>query len=412
MRHAVRFAATVISCAVIATVAPGIPSAAAPPGQADVRAAMDQAVETGTPGVIAAVVDHTGRWSAGSGVGDVHTGREPRQRGRFRIASVSKTFTATLVLQLVQEGRIGLDDPVAGHLPGLLPYPEPITVRQLLQHTSGLPRDLPPELGWQSLPEVDTERFVSLTPEQVVRSATADTPLRFEPGTSWAYSNIGYTVLAMLVEKITKQPIEVALADRILRPLRLFDTELVRDQPLLTRAAGHGYEQLYQPPRGLTDVTVYNYSRYFGSGSMVSTTTDVNRFFRALLRGRLLSADTLAQMKQTVPALDGNGEYAGFDYGLGLARLPLPPCGEGTFVWGHDGSLPGFGTYSLHDESASTQITTVGTRNITAPIDSLVARFQVAAAAFCELETTTTARTTRLATTLPRLLALGPMNGR
>ncbi|PRX43275.1 D-alanyl-D-alanine carboxypeptidase [Prauserella shujinwangii] len=353
---------------------------AAPPRWERIEAALDAAVAAGVPGVLAVTHGAAGSRGGASGVHDVRTGRPPRTEGLFRIGSVTKTFTAALVLRLVDEGRIGLDDDVRDHLPGLLPYREKITVRQLLQHTSGLPRDLPDELTWTSLPEIDRERFEHFTPARVVRVST-ERPLRFAPGTSWAYSNVGYSVLALLVERVTGQRMEHALRDRVLRPLGLRRTVVPRDFPFVPGAALRGYERLYDPPRPLTDVTTYNHSRYFGSGSMLSTAKDVNRFFAALLGGDLLSAEMLAQMRRTVPARTPDGEYAGFDYGLGLARMPLDPlCPGGPVVWGHDGSLPGFGVWSMHTADGGTGITSVAGRKFTVPA---YADITVMTSAFC-----------------------------
>lgn len=342
---------------VAATVLLGVPAAhaAVDPRQA----AMDAAVAAGIPGMVAVADDFRGV----SGVAKLGRPGKPNVSGRWRIASVSKTFVATLVLQLAAEKRVGLDEPVQRYLPGLLPYPEPITTRQLLQHTSGLPRDLPPEDSWATLPEMDTERFEHFSSSETVRLATKQ-PLLFQPGASWAYSNVGYNVLGVLVEKLTAKPLEWALAERIIGPLQLRDTSLPRDFPFLLDPAARGYEQLYDAPRGRTDTTTYNYSRYFAAGGMVSSGADLNRFFDALLGGELLPADLLGQMKTTV-AVD-----EGFGYGLGLMRLDLKAiCGADTTIWGHAGDLIGFATLSVRDDSGKS-ISTLGTQDLTASPDA------------------------------------------
>ncbi|WP_410604563.1 serine hydrolase domain-containing protein [Amycolatopsis sp. lyj-90] len=352
-----------IACAALLSVT-ALPAAAA--GKTDPRqAAMDAAVAAGIPGMVAVADGFRGV----SGVADITRPGKPTASGRWRIASVSKVFVATLVLQLVAEKRVGLDEPVQRYLPGLLPYPEPITVRQVLQHTSGLPRDLLPEDSWASGPEIDTERFEHFDSDDEIRLSTSKQPLQFKPGTSWAYSNTGYNVLALLVEKTTRKPLERVLAERITGPLHLRDTSLPRDFPFLIGAAARGYEQLYDAPRGLTDVTTYNYSRYYGAGGMVSSGADLNRFFEALFGGRLLPADLLAQMKKTVPA-------AGMEYGLGLMKLNLKElgaCAEDITIWGHGGDLPGFNTLSFHDESGK-NISTLATVDLTASPDASLKR--------------------------------------
>jgi D-alanyl-D-alanine carboxypeptidase len=353
-----------IACAALLSVT-AFPAAAAE--KTDPRqSAMDAAVAAGIPGMVAVADDFRGV----SGVADITRPGKPDASGRWRIASVSKVFVATLVLQLVAEKRVGLDEPVQHYLPGLLPYPEPITVRQLLQHTSGLPRDLLPEDSWATGPEVDTERFEHFGSEDQIRLSTSKQPLQFKPGTSWAYSNTGYNVLGLLVEKTTRKPLEQVLTERLTRPLHLRDTSLPRDFPFLLRPAAHGYEQLYDAPRGLTDVTTYNYSRYFGAGGMVSSGKDLNRFFEALFGGRLLPADLLTQMKTTVPA------GGALEYGLGLMKLNLKTaggCAEDHVVWGHGGDLPGFNTLTFHDD-AGKDISTLATVDLTASPDAALKR--------------------------------------
>ncbi|EME57678.1 serine hydrolase domain-containing protein [Amycolatopsis decaplanina] len=362
-----------VACAAMLSVT-AFPAAAA--GKTDPRqTAMDAAVAAGIPGMVAVADDFRGV----SGVANIERPGKPDASGRWRIASVSKVFVATLVLQLVAEKRVGLDEPVRRYLPGLLPYPEPITVRQLLQHTSGLPRDLLPEDSWATGPEVDTERFEHFDSDDQIRLSVTKQPLQFKPGTSWAYSNTGYNVLGLLVEKITRTSLERALAERITKPLHLRDTSLPRDFPFLIGAAARGYEQLYDAPRGLTDVTTYNYSRYFGAGGMVSSGKDLNRFFEALFGGRLLPADLLTQMKKTVPV------GGGMEYGLGLMKLNLKTagaCADEHVVWGHGGDLPGFNTLSFHDDSGK-DISTLATVDLTASPDAALKRQLPMISEFC-----------------------------
>ncbi|TCO46450.1 serine hydrolase domain-containing protein [Actinocrispum wychmicini] len=343
------------------------------------QAAMDVAVAAGNPGMLAVASD----WRGTSGVGDVRTGAKPNPSGRFRIGSVSKTFVATLVLQQVAAGRIGLDEPIGKYLPGLLPYPEPITVRQLLQHRSGLPRDLAPQYTWTSVEELDTERFVHFDETEAIHDSTIQ-PLLFPPGTSFSYSNTGYNVLARLVEKVTGKRFERLLAEDITGPSHLWDTSLPRDFPLLLNPAAHGYEQAYPAPHGLTDVTAYNLSRYFGAGDMISSAPDLNRFFHALLGGRLLPPNLLAQMKATIPAVGPDGKYQGYDYGLGLMRIPLNAiCGQDVAAWGHGGDIPGYNTWSMNTEDGARQITTMANQDLTPPIQAIGRRTLVFINEFC-----------------------------
>ncbi|MEU4250253.1 serine hydrolase domain-containing protein [Amycolatopsis sp. NPDC026612] len=369
----------VVSAACAVLVLAGTGSAAAEPDPR--QAALDAAVRAGNVGTIAVAADPAGRWRGRAGVGDVTTGAKPDTGGRFRIGSVSKTFTATLVLKLAAKGRLGLDEPISKYLPGLLPYPEPITVRQLLQHTSGLPRDLAPQYTWTTLPELDTERFVHFGEVEAIHDSTGQ-PLLFPPGTGWSYSNTGYNVLALLVEKLTGRRFEQVLADWITGPLHLAETFLPRDFPLVPDPALHGYEQLYPAPHALTDVTVYNLSRYFGAGNIISSATDLNRFFHALLGGEVLPAGLLAQMKTTVP---WPGQGGVLSYGLGLMRISLAAiCGPGApDVWGHGGDVPGYSTWSMSDETGTRRITVESTPDVTATPAASSARLLAMVTEFC-----------------------------
>jgi D-alanyl-D-alanine carboxypeptidase len=386
----------VIIAVVLSVAVAGTPAAGAAVDRR--QAALDAVVAAGIPGMLGVAADPAGGWRGTSGVGDLRTGRRPDASGRFRIGSVSKTFIATLVLTLAGQGRLRLDDPVGRYLPGLLPYPQPITVRQLLQHTSGLPRDLAPQYTWTTLPEVDSERFVHFGEAEAVHDSTVQ-PLLFAPGTGWSYSNTGYNVLAMLAERVGHAPLERLLATDIAGPLRLRDTFLPRDFPLVPHPAVHGYEQLYPAPHPLTDLTVYNYSRYFGAGDIVSSAADLNRFFHALLGGKLLPAAMLRQMETTVPAVQ-DGVYTGFDYGLGLMRIDLGRiCGAGgPVVWGHAGDVFGFNTWSLHTVRADEQISTSANWDLTAPLAAQLLRVRVAVNEFCAPPAAATRQLVALAT--------------
>ncbi|NYI04708.1 D-alanyl-D-alanine carboxypeptidase [Allostreptomyces psammosilenae] len=379
----VAVSATLIGvCAAPATAAPpGSAGGPLPPGGTE-RPLLQQALDTvpgyGVPGALTVVDDDLGHWSGGSGVGDVATGQAVRPDGRFRAGSITKTFVATVVLQLVDEGRIGLDDPIADHLPGLLPYPQPITVRQLLQHTSGLPRDA---RYWTDLAGIDTERWRHHEPAELIAEATRE-PLVFEPGTGWAYSNIGYQVLGLLVEEVTGRPLSTELNRRIVHPLRLRGTYLPDRLPLVLSPAMRGYEALHPPGTALTDVTEYDMSWIWAAGALVTTGDDLNRFYDALLGGELLSEEALDQMRTTVPMQEGSP--AG--YGLGLMALPIDCGTRQSVLWGHNGGVPGFLSYSLVDEADGQRLTIAMNQALTAPVETGYGVNNVLGAVFCDLD--------------------------
>ena len=239
--------------------------------------------------------------SLAAGLGDI-AGRTPmRADNHFKIASLTKTYTATVVLQLVGEGKLRLDDTVERRLPGVVPNGGRITIRQLLNHTSGLvdfendPRYLKPYLGgnfahyWE--------------PRQLVRMAVSHKPL-FVPGAGWSYSNTNYVVAQLIVEKITGKPLGAELKRRIFQPLGRDQTSYPT-KPGFPTPYAHGYRLFGELP--LIDVTGLSPSLAPGSGAIVSTVRDVADFYRALLSGRLLKPEQLQGDEDDGVGADGQG---------------------------------------------------------------------------------------------------------
>ncbi|MBB4920316.1 serine hydrolase domain-containing protein [Streptosporangium saharense] len=301
-----------------------------------VQAALDALVAAGAPGALAETRDENGNWTGTAGTGDLRTHAPVPRNGRWRIGSVTKSFVAALVLKLVDEKKIVLDAPIGRYLPGLLPRQDKITVRMLLNHTGGIADyaatfDETPA-GLRRLAET------TYTPRRLIAIGT-NLPPTSDPGVRWAYSNTGYAALGLLIEKVTGQSLSVALHTRVIAPLGLRSTYLPTTARGIAGPHPHGY--MRDEKNRLEDITTFNPSNAWAAGAIVSTTSDVNRFFDQLLRGRLFSPGLLTQMKQTVPVAPG------FEYGLGLMKLTLS-CG--TTVWGHKGHIPGYATYSFHTD--------------------------------------------------------------
>ncbi|MFC4911575.1 serine hydrolase domain-containing protein [Actinomadura gamaensis] len=298
--------------------------------------------DLGVTGVQARVTGPDGRSTVvTSGVADVRTKRPVPRDGRFRIASVTKTFTATAVLQLVGEGRLSLDDTVEHVLPGVVKGNgndgRKITIRHLLQHQSGLHDDLP---GFTSPADYYRKRFERHTPEDLVARAMKHRP-DFAPGTKWAYCNTGYLLLGMVVQKITGNPWHVQVRDRILRPLGMKDTYYPGEATGIRGPHAKGYH-LFQTG-GLIDATENRDGSWAGpAGGLISTTADLSRFFRALDSGRILRPAQLKEMRNGIPV---QGELAdiwpGAKDGLGLFSRPLS-CG-GRYYF-HGGDILGYKT--------------------------------------------------------------------
>lgn len=317
-------AGTLVALLAATTAAPALAATADPVRHdLDVLTAAD-----GVPGAEAVIRDGHRTRVVRSGRGDLVTGKPFPGNGSYRAGSVTKTFVATVVLQLAGEGRVELDAPVERYLPGLVPDRR-ITVRQLLQHTSGLPDYTQDLLGG----EVETLRHRGAEPAELVAMALRH-PASFPPGAGWSYSNTGYIVAGMIVEKVTGRALGDEIARRITRPLGLRGTYLPRrgDEKLPEpHAVG------YAPVDGaLTDFSDFDATIAWAAGGLVATPADLDRFSRALLGGELLRPPQLAEMRRTVPADDLG--VPGVRYGLGLRSIPLS-CG---LFWGHEGEIFGF----------------------------------------------------------------------
>ncbi len=345
MNRHVRTAALTAATAMALSAALAAPAVAAGPvaapgGHAATERAVRAAVADGVPGVTVTVRRGHGTWAATAGVGDLKRGTPRSARDHYRIASISKTFVATVVLQLEAEGRLSLDDTVEQWLPGAVRGNghdgRRITIRQLLNHTSGI-FDYLEDPGFQQTYMTAKgflkHRFDEAAPEDMLAIAMRNEPY-FEPGASFAYSNTNYLLAARVIEKVTgSDDYGDEIDRRIIAPLKLSSTS-VPTRVTLPRPGSRAYSKLARTDTGPTyDVTELNPRLAYGSGQMVSSSADLNRFYSALLRGRLLPPEQLKEMKTTVPSSRDTSRY-----GLGLVDRKL---GCGVHVWGHDGGIYG-----------------------------------------------------------------------
>jgi D-alanyl-D-alanine carboxypeptidase len=319
--------ATLVAAAVAASPAAG---RAAP--RAELQRAVDALAAAGAPGAVALVRDDDRIIRVASGYGNLAKRTPLRARDRFRVGSSTKSFVAAAVLQLAGEGKLALDDSVERWLPGLVPNGGQITIRQLLNHTSGL-ADYAPEEDETFIRRVLANRRKTWQPRELVAIATARQPL-FAPGARWSYSNTGWILLGLIVEAASGNPLEAELQERIFAPLRLRATSFGTKARIAGRYA-HGYSRV--GARRRFDISVFNQSWAWAAGAIVSTTHDLARFYRALLDGRVLRPDLLAEMKTTVPTPSPVQRY-----GLGLIRTRLP-CGV---FWGHGGETLGYQSFA------------------------------------------------------------------
>lgn len=331
-------AAAAALAAGIMTLTAFTPPPASPPAPAapQIQQSLNSLVTSdGFPAALAAIQDrkggHTRNYTAG--VADRTTKAKVPVDGQVRIGSNTKTFTAVVVLQLVGEGRVSLDAMIDTYLPGLVRGDgidgSHITVRELLQQTSGLPSYTNDE---------------DLEPRYYEPRDLLDRALQhkadFAPGEKWGYSNTNYVVAGLIVQRVTGRPLAAEIDRRIIKKIGLRHTYFPAPGDATIREPHpQGY---YQDAAGapLRDVTEMDPSWAGAAGQLISTNSDLNRFFSALLEdGRLLPAAQLKEMRTTVPAGAPFGPNA--RYGLGLLSTPLS-CG-GVY-WGHGGSFPGYET--------------------------------------------------------------------
>ncbi|PTL76006.1 serine hydrolase [Vitiosangium sp. GDMCC 1.1324] len=295
-----------------------------------------------TTAALVRVSGRDGHWLGTSGVADIHTGARVPIDARFRIGSITKTFTATVVLQLAAEHKVDLDRAIQEYLPGLLPVDyKPIAVRHLLNHTHGIPKT---PLDSKDPQWFFENRFRTWTPAEVVALSVSRGP-RFDPGTQQEYGNIGYIVAGLLIEKVTGHPYGQEVRDRILRPLHLRNTSVPGTDTTIPGPHARGYEAVVQPDgtTQLVDITEANPTLGWSAAEMISTTADLDRFLTALFRGELLPPAQLEEMF-TVPDVptwngtpqDPTGGRA--YYSAGLMRYTL----NGIVLWAKSGDRPGY----------------------------------------------------------------------
>lgn len=321
-----------------APAAPGAVRETTPaPDMDGVSAALKAAMAQGAPGAMARFIGPGGVETRTMGVRDRESGAAMDIRARFRIGSVSKTFSSVVLLQLVQEGKLELDAPVNRYLPGLLPD-DRITVRHLLTHRSGL-WDYTNAMFEQTVPGFEAVRNRVFSYQELVDLSLKE-PRTTEPGVSYQYSNTNFVVVGMLIEKLTGKPVAKEYQSRIIGPLGLRNTSYVHPD---TRIAGlqiRGYLHPDEEGGALVDSTEQTVSWAQSAGAIISSPTDLNVFVIALMRGKLLSPKMLEAMTTVTPTDTTNTRF----YGLGLRRYDLS-CG--TQVYGHTGTVQGYYTYAF-----------------------------------------------------------------
>ncbi len=373
---------TVTAALVLSTVGSAAGASAAPaPYRSDLQSAVNDWHTLGAVGAQGEVSVGPRNSVARSGVADRKTGAPMPLDGHFRIGSNTKTFVAVVVLQLVGEGRLSLDDTVERWLPGVVSGNgndgRHITVRQLLQHTSGIPNytnDLPALSSAEGFEQHKLDHFS----EADLVALAMQHPAEFAPGTQWNYSNTNYILAGMLIERVTGHSWASEVRSRILRPLGLRDTSYPADRPTVPRPAARPYQQ-FAPDGPLVDVGTFNATAADAAGGLVSTTDDLVRFWRAVQRGQLLKPAQYAAMHQTVLADSFQDVLPGIRYGLGIFWAP-DSCGG---FWAHPGDVPGTSTFNGVTGDGGRVVVLYRTTGLAGPVPFDQRAFQLADQVFC-----------------------------
>ncbi|WP_030216685.1 serine hydrolase domain-containing protein [Streptomyces sp. NRRL WC-3626] len=314
--------------------APRAPVCTTAPSHQALCAAIGGLPDASTTAALVRMTDNGASWQGSSGVRDLRSGKAADPDARFRAGSTTKVVTAAAVLRLAARGDVDLDASIERYLPGLLgpEFEQPVTVRNLLNHTSGIQ----PGVSWgNTFEEQYAHRYDTLSPRRVVESAVARGPA-FDAGDQQQYLNINYTILGLLIEKVTGRPY-ASEADRlVLRPAGMRDTYFPGTDPRVRGPHHHGYQRVERPDgtTRLVDVTEWNVADRWAAGDMISTTADLERLITALFSGEIVPEPQLREMF-TVPA-----GIEGAAHSAGLTRLEL----RGTVYWGKSGARPGYST--------------------------------------------------------------------
>jgi D-alanyl-D-alanine carboxypeptidase len=312
------------------------------PGGAELDAAVDALVADGAIAVTARVEKGRKAWSGAAGTRE-REGRAPaKERDRFRVASNTKPMIAALVMQEVEKGTWTLDTPVEDVLPGVMPAG--VTIEQLLSHRSGAPTATDWILALRMADPTSIDEYFEVMGQEVTPAdhieALRSAPWVAEPGARYSYSNAGYVVLGMMLEEVTGRSVERLLQHRVFAPAGMWQSAYPDDPgargPFLHESAYTGPEG-----QGWYDLDHWDPSLFDAAGAVTSTTEDLADFTEALVTGRLVDADTTADMLE--PRTVGQADAP--EYGLGVYRVP-DPCVPGGWLYGHDGAS--FGTISIN----------------------------------------------------------------
>ncbi|HSX05442.1 MAG TPA: serine hydrolase domain-containing protein [Candidatus Saccharimonadales bacterium] len=372
IRASRRFIALSLSTVVVA-LAPGITiwsGQVGATGSSSLQTGTQRVVAGGFPGAWA--MDSAGNMGA-AGVANLQTGAHTQANMKMRIASVTKSFTGAVALQLVAEHKLSLNDKLGRWVPGILPYANQVTVKQLLNHTSGVPDYLEADANSliYRIARGEVSRYQTWTPRQLV-GLIANEPQHQLPPNQAEYSDTNFILVGMVVEAVTHDSIQHQVQTRFITPLHLTNTTFPSTSPNIAAPYANGYSYRVDADGNITvgmpfsqftdDWTNYNPSFLWATGAMISNPSDMNTFMKALVGGQLLPASLTAQMKTTVPiTLPVDLFPPGFGAGLGIWSWDLSqvdPAADSCnqTIYGHEGETLGYDSWSFANASGTKSI--------------------------------------------------------
>ncbi len=350
-RLSLRSRVAVIALAALVALATAQTAAAQPDTQAKLLRQLNAlvAADLGPPGAVVTLRRGARTTVFTSGVSDLATGRKPRATDHMRIASMAKAFSGAVVFRLVAKGRLRLNSTIGNVLPGLPRAWRRVSVRRMLNHTSGLP-DYTKSDGFIEQFQTDPGAYVS--PEKVIDWVRRD-PLVFRPGSRYEYSNTDNIVIGLMAQRVTGRPYGSLLRRFVFRPLNLRETSFPA-RVGLPRPFLHGYQtEPGSPPDDVS--TLLNPSGAWASGAIVSTPLEVNRFIRGLLGSELFPREQQRQQLRFVPGGRSSPPGPGANSaGLAVFRYRTR-CGT---VYGHTGSYPGYAQWMASSRDGRRGVTT------------------------------------------------------
>ncbi|WMI61195.1 serine hydrolase domain-containing protein [Streptomyces rochei] len=355
------------------------------PSPTGVLAVQKQAMAAGAPGALTRIDSGSTVYRLSMGKADRAAGTPMDADRRFRVGSVTKSFTTVVLMQLVAEGRVDLDALTNDYLPQALPD-DRITVRHLLNHRSGL-WDYTNDMFYHTVPGFEAVRNKVFTYQELIDLSTAHAPTN-QPGAAYSYSNTNFVVLGQLIEHTTGVSMGAQYEQRIFKPLGLKNTSYVHPRTTLTGSYARGYVRDDDTTLPLVDSTEQTASWAQSAGAVISNSADLNRFFAAVVSGGLVPPAQLREMMSLVP-VNADGTQS---YGLGLRGRTLS-CG--VTVYGHTGTVQGYYTYAFTTADGKRRVSSMANTSNNGTVNTILGG--TLEAAFCGTDPTRASTSARSA---------------